>query len=63
MYKKEPVWDYRCSRSRSPAAPVTIGNINVDKTDNYEYLGITVDTQFKFNVKKLPSSHTLQYHL
>ena len=46
---KELVWDYRRSRAR-PAAPVRIGNINVDKTDNYKYLGITVDTNFKFNL-------------
>ena len=50
---KELVWDFRCRLSYSrarPAAPVTIGNINVDKSGNYRYLGVTEDTKFIFNL-------------
>ena len=43
---KELIWDFRRSRHENP---VTINNVNVDISDDYKYLGITVDNQFKFS--------------
>lgn len=45
---KELVWDFRRSRSRQ-AQPVTIGSMDVEVSEDYKYLGITIDNQFRFS--------------
>ena len=45
---REVIWDYRRTR-RCDHENLVIDNMNVEISDSYKYLGLTMDNQFKFS--------------